>query len=169
MPGRPRRHARNPRGAVPGNVVKRGSISGHRSKDKRVRQEADREADGRRKAALEQVAKQRAALDARMRYEAANPAVGRVDGAEWRASQPVPPPEPIEPARDAEEQERRERRRARMVLPPEDAEGDGSWTMGQARSMLRQGYHLYRVQQVTGWGAKCFDDMPVDQDGFGLP
>jgi hypothetical protein len=49
-----------------------------------------------------------------------------------------------------------------------DAEGDG-YTMGEARQMLRKGYHLLVVMERTGWGFNAFDDMYVDQDGYGMP
>lgn len=47
------------------------------------------------------------------------------------------------------------------------AEGD-DWELGQARSMLRQGYRIDHVIKVTGWGPDWFDDMPMDDDGYGL-
>lgn len=137
-------------------MVKRGSVPAHRLADKRARQEADREADGRRRAALEAVEKERQRLEARIAREAVEPAPGTRPTAEWKP--PEPEPEVSEPARP----------RHQFILPAEDAEGI-EWTLGQARAMLRQGYHVWRVQQVTGWGAKWFDDMDRDCDGFGLP
>lgn len=152
-------------------MVKRGSVPAHRLADKRARQEADREADGRRRAALEAVEKERQRLEARIAREAVEPAVGRVPGAEWvaRAQQFVEAGQ----AAQAEVDEiiaaaKPARPRHRFELPAEDAEGT-EWTLGEARAMLRQGYHVWRVQQVTGWGAKWFDDMDRDCDGFGLP
>lgn len=135
--------------------MKRGSVAAHRIPDKRARKEANKEADGRRRAALEAVERERQRLEARLAREAVEPAVGPVPGAEWKPPE-VSAQEVVIPARP------------RMKLPPEDAEGT-EWTMGQARQMLRQGYHIYRVQQVTGWGAKWLDDIELDPDGFGLP
>jgi len=51
---------------------------------------------------------------------------------------------------------------------PETGDGNGAWTLGQARTMLRQGYLLSHVVTMTGFGTKWFDDMPLE-DGRGVP
>lgn len=125
---------------------------------------AQREREGRR-LGLEEARKAQAAIDARIAREALEPPVGAVPGAMYRpptpppAEPPAPPPEP--PARVIPKQ--------RVPRIPADAQGDGQYTMGQARSMLRAGYHIDKVIRVTGWGMKAFDDMEVDEDGYGLP
>lgn len=128
---------------------------------KQVSRRQAREASGRVQGSLGEARAAREDLERRMAYEAANPTLGRVTGATWSARQ-----------REQEQAGRtplpRVPRHVRLGLPEPDAQGN-RWTMGQARSMLRAGYHLHRVQKVTGWGEKCFDDMKVDPDGYGLP
>jgi len=121
---------------------------------------AQREREGRR-AGLEEARKAQAALEARIAREAAEPAQGRVPGANWQppvVEKPVEPPAlPAQP------------RRAAVPRIPADATGNGQWTLGQARSLLRSGYHINKVVRVTGFGIDAFLDMEIDADGYGLP
>lgn len=132
--------------------------------DVQLARRRSREETARFQEAQAAVQRAREELERRMAYERANPTPGRVLGATYAAQQ-------AELAREAERSSRgvSEPRRPRVPLPTADAQGDGTWTMGQARSMLRAGYHLFHVQRLTGWGEKAFDDMRVDPDGFGLP
>lgn len=80
-------------------------------------------------------------------------------GAWWRTvngEQPEPEPAPM-PVR------------ALSLTPPppvdpDDAKGT-TWTLGQARTMVRQGYHINKVIARTGWGRNWLADM-VDDTGF---
>lgn len=75
-------------------------------------------------------------------------------------AQLVPEPEP-EPVRTVV--------RKRKVPLPYDGDGNGNWSLGQARSMLRQGYTIAHVVKVTGFGTRWFNDMPlVDERGLSL-
>ena len=63
-----------------------------------------------------------------------------------------------------------ERRYApRPLTPPRpslDADARGTnYSLQQARTMLRQGYHVNKVVSRTGWGRNWFSDM-VDETGF---
>ena len=51
---------------------------------------------------------------------------------------------------------------------PLEGRGNGNWTLGQARSLLRKGYHIAEVYRRTGWGLEALNDLPVDEDGSGL-
>lgn len=147
-----------------------GTIGGRQNNPRRSAKQVTRRQvhseDPRVQAALEKAAQERERLERRMAQEAASPTLGRVSGATWSARQrelereaelAANAPKPTVP------------RHVRLGLPAPEAQGNGVWSMGQARSMLRAGYHLHRVQKVTGWGEKCFDDMKVDADGYGLP
>lgn len=46
--------------------------------------------------------------------------------------------------------------------------GNGAWSLGQARAMLMQCYRLEQVVYLTGWGARWFEDIPLDEDGRGI-
>lgn len=50
---------------------------------------------------------------------------------------------------------------------PLEGEGNGQWTLGQARSMLRKGYTLEHAVRMTGWGSKWFSDIKL-VDGRGV-
>lgn len=90
-------------------------------------------------------------------------------GAWWRspAAQPelpIPAPEPpAEPVQKA----RRYEGRPLVPRPAQiDADAEGTaFTLGQARSLLRQGYHVNKVIAKTGWGRNWFSDM-VDPSGY---
>ena len=43
-----------------------------------------------------------------------------------------------------------------------------TWVLGSARQMLIKGYSLAHVVETTGWGKDWFNDIPIDQDGYGL-
>jgi hypothetical protein len=45
------------------------------------------------------------------------------------------------------------------------AVGQQGWSLGQARTLLRDGYHVQKVSQMTGYGAAWFDDL-VGRDGY---
>lgn len=51
---------------------------------------------------------------------------------------------------------------------PLEGRGNGEWSLGQARSMLRKGYHVAEVVRRTGWGLEWLNDLPVDENGYGL-
>jgi hypothetical protein len=151
-------HKRSPKGGKTQNPVRRGTPAG----DKNVRRKAEAERNGRRRAALEEARLERERLEARLAREAEQSVEGRVAGAEWtlrvvEEREPVP----VTPLRP-----RRRPAKSWPVAP--DAEGD-RYTMGEARQMLRKGYHLLHVMARTGWGFNAFDDMYVDQDGYGMP
>lgn len=131
--------------------------------DKRARIARNKERDGRRRAAAEAVEKERRRLEERLAREAEHPVEGKVAGAEWVEKHPVE--EKVVPISIIP----RQRRRRRPLPVPADATGNGSYTLGQARSMLRAGYHIIHVMKRTGWGLDAFDDMQVDADGYGLP
>lgn len=44
-------------------------------------------------------------------------------------------------------------------------EGDKGWSLGQARVLFGDGYHLRRVVELTGWGGWWFSDL-VDAEGY---
>lgn len=76
-------------------------------------------------------------------------------GAWWRPEEPAPAPEP--PAKPLP-----------MTPPPPrlDPNAQGAvWTLGQARKMLREGYHVNKVVAKTGWGKNWFSDL-VDHTGY---
>lgn len=159
------RHDRNPRGGQPRK-------NKHKSADKRQRQEANRDSSGRRQAALDEARREQDRLDRRIAREAVAPAEGRVAGAEYDmtallVTAPDVSTEAVTPAPPAGSRIPRQRTKKRALPVPDDATGKDGWRMGQARSMLRAGYHVTHVMRVTGWGLNALDDMPVDQDGYG--
>lgn len=131
---------------------------------KQVSRRQMREETARVQQSMEEARKAREALERRIAQEAANPTTGRVSGATWAAQQREQEAERLARLAKAPKP-----KHVRLGLPDPDAQGNGVWTMGQARSMLREGYHRYHVQRVTGWGENWLDDMKVDPDGYGLP
>jgi hypothetical protein len=142
------RHDRNPRGGKPRTANKRPN------KDKRARQIAAREHERRRVEALEATRLEQQRLEARIAREAVEPAIGPALGASY-VEKPVLPVQ-------------RSRRRSLGRLPAFDAEGTRCG-LGQARQLVRSGYHVCHVMWLTGWGLKWLDDLPLDKDGYGLP
>lgn len=155
------RHDRSPRGGVPQQTRKKQALS----KQQRIIRQRERE--GRRVEALEAARAEQARLDARIAREAEQPVLGPVPGAAYKApvvvEAPPPPPPPVYLTKG----QWPKRMPGRWPLPAPDAEG--SVPLGAARSMLRAGYHVARVQAATGWGIRAFDDMPLDELGYGLP
>lgn len=47
-------------------------------------------------------------------------------------------------------------------------DGNGDYSLGTARKMLRDGYNIRHVVTTTGWGLKWFSDGEWDEDGFGI-
>jgi len=90
-------------------------------------------------------------------------------GAWWRPSEPEPetPVPAPEPPAEPVHRVRRYTSRPLTPRPPQiDADAEGSvFTLGQARSLLRQGYHVNKVITKTGWGRNWFDDL-VDPSGY---
>lgn len=71
-------------------------------------------------------------------------------GAFWRPAEPEPEPEP----------------KVRVLAPPSPDDACGTaWTLGQARNLIRQGYHILKVTRKTGWGANHLRDL-VDSTGY---
>lgn len=171
------RHHRSPRGGPQ-------KTTGRLTKEQRAKRA--REHDTRRREALEATRRAQAALEARMAREAEQPAVGPAPGATYVMSQETrdlmvdlaatypgfpglpeqrkAPEEPPEEPAPVEE----ERRPTRGRLPVFEAEGE-SYTLGQARKLVRAGYHVCHVMHLTGYGWKWFNDMALDEDGYGLP
>lgn len=88
-------------------------------------------------------------------------------GAWWRPdTEEEPEPEPA-PVVEAQPPRRYSQPPAmthpRSSLDP-DAQGT-SWTLGQARTLIRQGYHLNKVIAKTGWGRNYLSDL-VDESGY---
>lgn len=75
-------------------------------------------------------------------------------GKRWWAPESEPEPEP-EPAPIIP---------IRRPGPDHDARG-ASYSLGQARTLLRQGYHVNKVVKQTGWGRNWFSDM-IDETGY---
>lgn len=123
-----------------------------------------KEREGRRTGGLEAARKAQAALDARMAREAVQPAHGKVPGAEYQA----PVIQQVPRLAEVEVVVPQQRTRKTSAIPA-DAQGNGKWTLGQARSMLRAGYHINKVVRLTGYGINAFLDMKLDDDGYGLP
>jgi hypothetical protein len=57
--------------------------------------------------------------------------------------------------------------RVALKTLPEEGSGNGDWTLGQARSMMREGYHISHVVGATGWGTKWLAEL-CDEDGYGI-
>jgi hypothetical protein len=55
----------------------------------------------------------------------------------------------------------------RTTTLPKIGKGGKGWTLGQARTMLMQGYTLEAVVRRTGFGTEDFDDIPL-RDGRGV-
>lgn len=81
-------------------------------------------------------------------------------GAWWRPTQPQEAP--VEPAEAPVEAPR-----PIPSGPDPDARG-ANYTLAQARTLLRQGYHVKKVVQRTGWGRNWFSDL-VDATGYYSP
>jgi hypothetical protein len=75
-------------------------------------------------------------------------------GNRWWAPESEPEPEP-EPAPVIP---------IRPPGPDHDAKGE-HYSLGQARNLLRQGYHVSKVVKQTGWGRNWFSDM-IDETGY---
>jgi hypothetical protein len=130
---------------------------------------ANKDQDGRRRAALEEARLERERLEARLALEAETTRRGeggrRGVGDRPRTlrvveeCEPAPAPVTAPAAPSASGQE----------LAGGPGRGGEKYTMGEARQMLRKGYHLLHVMERTGWGFNAFDDMYVDQDGYGMP
>lgn len=145
------------------------------SQDKRVRQAANRDRERRRLEALEETRRDRERLEARIARETQQPNVGPAPGATYVMTQETrdvltdlaatTPGFPGLP-----EQRAPQPRRGPSLgrLPAHDAEGE-KYPLGQARNMVRAGYHVCQVMWLTGWGLKWLDDLPLDEDGYGLP
>lgn len=79
----------------------------------------------------------------------------------WRASHPTPA---------ALDREPEDIGSITLALPLADlanqtAPADGGWSLGQARMLLRDGYHVGQVCRRTGWGGYWFSDL-VDAEGY---
>lgn len=55
-----------------------------------------------------------------------------------------------------------------VARPSEMAGGNGRWTMGQARSLVLDGYRADHVTAYTGWGSYWLRDL-VGADGYMRP
>lgn len=78
----------------------------------------------------------------------------------WRPAEPEP--EPVIPAPLS----RAERFAARQQAGnPDDARGT-AYTLAQARDMLKQGYHVKKVIQRTGWGLNHLRDLIDASTGY---
>lgn len=65
-----------------------------------------------------------------------------------------------------ETQEPEPRVKPRVVPPPSPDDARGTiYSLGQARAMLRQGYHVRKVISKTGWGLNHFKDL-IDNTGY---
>ena len=85
---------------------------------------------------------------------------------QWWHPLPEPEPEPVPEVAPPVVERRYTPRpmvRSKPTLDP-DAQGS-TYSLGQARAMLRQGYHINKVVQRTGWGRNWLDDL-VDDTGF---
>lgn len=73
----------------------------------------------------------------------------------WWHPAPVEEPEPV-------------LARPQLVPPPpnpDDAKGE-HWNLGQARALLRQGYHVSKVVRKTGWGRNWLSDLVDPATGY---
>lgn len=76
----------------------------------------------------------------------------------WRAEpEPEPTPQPAPAPAPAPA-------RVLRVVEEHDRKG-AAYSLGQARDMIRQGYHINRVVTKTGWGRNWFSDL-VDDTGY---
>jgi hypothetical protein len=140
----------------------RGAYGNKRGKEAQKRRREVRLRDPRVATTLDEVRAEQAALEARIEREKEQPAVGATAGAKYKP--PVVVQEDALPVATGETKVYRPKK----VRIPYDAQGNKGWTLGQARSMVRQGYKVTRVVYMTGWGMKWFEDLPTDDDGYGL-
>lgn len=140
----------------------RGAYGNKRGKEAQRRRRQIRLRDPRVALSLEEAERERKELEARIAREKEQPAVGTAAGAAYR--------EPVVVHEDKlpESSDKPKTYRPKKIVIPYDAQGDKGWSLGQARSMVRQGYKVERVVYMTGWGVKWLEDLPTDPDGYGL-
>lgn len=167
----------------------RGQHGNTRGKERQRRRADNRDRDPRYLAAMEETRAAQAALDAQIEREAANPVIGHAEGALLQKQ--------LEEARDREEAVLHEIASEEAVEEQAGSEQsvfvpDGYevvlvkkyvpfdidsvpakqestlWVLGSARQMLIRGHSLAHVVETTGWGKDWFDDIPVDEEGYGL-
>ena len=164
------RRRRAPRG-VSKAVHNRDRDAADQALSKRLREE-------RRQEALEETRREQERLERRIEREKLQPAMGPTLGALYAHSEPELKPElePVAPPLND----------APIVQPtppvthtdtpllwlrfpdlPWEGEGNQPRAIGQARTMFRQGYHIRKVISTYDVGLKWFDDLPIDEMGFG--
>jgi hypothetical protein len=159
------RQKRSPRGAGYSGQSKRKF-----GRDQRIK--VKDKTDPRRVEALEEARKAQERLDRRIAREQHTPTMGKVAGAEWtpplstESTAPSPPPQPPAPSRSIPGEDLHPLQ-IRFPDIPWEGDGDGTWTPGQARKLLREGYNIRKVVRDTSVGMKWLSDIPVDRAGFG--
>src|SRR4051812_3022673 len=131
---------------------------------------AKREREERRQEALDEVRREQERLERRIEREKAQPAVGAALGAGWTPPtlaeveivDPDSAPPPLAPMPV-------EVHPLLLRFPDLPWEGDGNrpQAIGQARTLLRQGYNIRKVIATYEVGLKWFDDIIIDDMGFG--
>lgn len=132
-----------PRGGIP----KKARASARSTPERR----ALRLAEPRVRTALGEAARNRRWLDAVAAAEAAEREAASLAA---RAARTAPAAAPAPGAR------------RRPLWDAEDrSAGQKGWTLGQARGLLRDGYHVRWVCSRTGWGGYWFQDL-LDAEGY---
>lgn len=112
------------------------------------------------------------ALEKRLEREQEQPTLGETPGARYARERREREAAEAEAQRQAERLREVEETVARSRKPAPNLRWEslpGSWTAGEARRMLQQGYLLEHVMKVTGVGYRWLDDIPVDKTGRGCP
>lgn len=170
------RRKRTPRGAHLKVHNNRDRNDADQALEKRLREE-------RREEALAEARREQERLERRIAREKITPTMGPTLGALYVAeAEAEPEPEPVleivlepelEPVHIAPEAPTPvapvDTPALALLFPDLPWEGDGeSRAIGQARTLLRQGYNIRRVVRQSGVGLKWLDDIPIDEAGFGL-
>lgn len=122
--------------------------------------------DGRRGAALERARQEREELERQLAEQASAPVVGETEGARYAREAKIKAE--LEEARRREEEAAEAARNApyqpkfRIPSPAEipwDGDPRDGWSIGDARTMVRQGYQPGYVHKATGVGMKWINDL----------
>lgn len=117
--------------------------------------------------ALTEAREHQAQLEARIKLEQAQAAV-----TEFYKRPEVVSPKPVAERREAESAtaliQKRIELQSEFELQKAREKKRSQWSLGQARSMYRQGYTLEHCIEMTGWDAEWFDGaLEVQQIAYG--
>ena len=181
----------------------RGQYGNTRGKERQRRRRNHRSQQARNIAAAEETARHQEELDKLIERQAANPAMGEVEGARIKAEleerhaarmaeieaqhdaeenqseedqeldriiaaepepEPVPQPKPVL----TELPIKPRRQKVNVLKLPQDGEGNFPFALMTARLMLKEGYNIKHVIELTGIGYLELNDLPIDEQGYGL-